>query len=449
MTLDNDRGRDDFPKRLKELDASHLHVGIFDLNGTFRHKRVDRTKAVKLNANGYPFCDVLYKWDIAECLYDGGAFSDRPAVLDPASLRPWPFGEAEALCIADFAPPFGALSPRNQLLAQLDRARQAGFSVHAAFEFEFVVLEETAESLREKAYADLRHLAPGNSTYSLKTAVEHRELLEAFTAMNARMGVRLDSLHTELGPGCFEAPLSHAEGVKAADDAALFKNFAKAFFAERGLTAGFMSKIDDSMPGQSGHLHLSLRSLADGGPAFHAPERADGLSETARHFIGGLVSLLPELLVLCSHTVNAYKRLVPGAWAPTYAAWGMQNRTAAVRVINDSPETTRIEFRVPSADTNPHGALALCLAAGLQGIEQRIDPPAPRHDDCYATDAAPEAAFPRDLTGAAERLAASAAARALFGDAFVDHVARVCRMEDLAYRRSVGAWERQRYLEVV
>ncbi|WP_208948584.1 hypothetical protein [Segnochrobactrum spirostomi] len=158
---------------------------------------------------------------------------------------------------------------------------------------------------------------------------------------------------------------------------------------------------------------------------------------------------MPEMLAMCSHTVNAYKRMVPGAWAPTAANWGVQNRTAAVRVINDAPEATRVEFRVPSADTNPYLSLAMCLGAGLWGIRNEIEPPPGSRANLYAATPDPAAVFPSDLGRGAERFAASAPARALFGDAFVDAFAAARRFEDAEYRRHVSPWEIRRYLEVV
>lgn len=438
-----------FFHRLSDMDATHVNIGLFDIDGVFRHKRVDRAKAEKLFSEGYNFCDVLYMWDIAEETYGGGAFIDRPAFLDAASVRPWPFAEREAVCIADYRRPFGDRSARNQLLAQIEKARGMGFTVHSAFEFEFMLFDETPGSLRDKGYAGLDHFARGNRTYSLQTTALYDTLLQGFADTMERLEIGLDAIHTELGPGTFEAPLKHAEGIKAADDAALFKNFAKAHFLRHGLTAGFMSKLGEDFSGQSGHLHLSLRRTDDGSPVFADADGANRLSTTARHFIGGLTALMPEMLALCSHTVNAYKRLVPGAWAPTYASWGVQNRTVATRIINDTPEATRLEFRVPSADTNPHAALALCLAAGLWGVENAVEPPPPRDDDCYVSDPPPGAAFPRDLSEAAERLDASETARALFGDTFIDTVVFSRKAEDAAYRRHVSPWEVRRYLEVV
>lgn len=439
---------EDFKARLSELDARDVHVGIFDPDGMFRHKQVAAEKAVKLAAKGYPFCEVLYCWDTAEKTYAGGAYIDRPATLFTDTIRRYPFADNAALCIADFDGEFGLLSPRNQCLRMLTEIEKLGWRVHSAFEFEFFVFDETPESLRAKRFDGLKHFAQANRTYSLATSALYGDLLDGLKTTMATLDIGIDAIHTELGPGCFEAPLTYAEGIKAADDAALFKNFAKAYFLRRNLTAAFMSKLSPNLSGQSGHLHISLVSR-DGAPVFHDPRGPDGLSRTALHFIGGLVALMPDWLAMCSHTVNAYKRMVPGAWAPTAANWGTQNRTAAVRIINDSPEATRIEFRVPSADTNPYLSLAMCLGAGLWGIRNEINPPPASRDNLYATEPRPEAMFPTDLGRAAERFAASGPARETFGNEFVDAFSAARRFEDEEYRRQVSPWEIRRYLEVV
>lgn len=438
-----------FETALETIGASHVHIGLFDPDGVLRIKRVDRAKAEKLARDGYQFCDVLYNWDSAEVTYGGGAFMDVPATIHKGTARAWPFAPHQAVCIADFAAPFGQRSARNQLLGQIDKARAMGFSVHSAFEFEFNVLDETAATLRDGGFAAPKHYALGNRTYSLETLATEQPLLAGLEAMMTTLGIGMDALHTELGPGCLEVPLTHAEGIKAADDAALFKNFAKAYFRRNGLTACFMSKLNENLPGQSGHLHVSLRNLSDGTPAFAEATDADRLSQTARYFIGGLVTLMPELLAMCSQTVNAYRRMVPGMWAPTFASWAVQNRTVALRVMNDSPSATRVEFRVPSADTNPYAALAMCLGAGLWGIENKIDPGAQATGDQYSVTPPSHAAFPTDLNMAAQRLSASKAAREIFGDTFVDSFVQARQVEYAAYARHVSAWERERYLEVV
>ncbi len=438
----------EFEAALSEMGARSVHIGMIDPEGEFRDKLVPAEKAVKLAKSGYPFCEVLYFWDIAENTYAESAFIDRPAEIFTDTLRLYPFSPASALCIADFSGEFGERSPRNLCLRLLDEADSMGFSVASAFEYEFFLFAETPETLKAKKYRDLTSFAQGNRTYSLQTAALHGDLMEGLAqAMNA-MEIRLDAIHTELGPGCFEVPLTYARGIKSPDDAALFKNFAKAYFSRNGLTAGFMSKLSPDLPGQSGHLHVSMRDK-HGNPTFSDPDSPDGLSRTGRHFVGGLLKLMPETLAMCSHTVNAYKRLVPGAWAPTAANWGVQNRTSAVRIINDSPEATRVEFRVPSADANPYLALSMCLGAGLYGIRNEIEPPPASDENFYLAIPEPQAVLPGDLGQAAERLDRSATAREIFGDAFIDSFVTGRRFEYREYQKQVSEWEIRRYLGVV
>lgn len=432
----------------EEIKARSVHIGMVDPEGEFRDKLVSADKAVKFGEAGYPFCEVLYFWDIAEQPYRDGAFIDRPAKLFADSVRKYPFADDAALCLADFIDDFGKRSPRNVCMALIAEAAEMGFDVFSAFEFEFFVFDESPESLRSKKFRDLTHFAPANRTYSLQTSALHGPLLEGLNQTMSTMDIQLDAIHTELGPGCFEAPLTYAKGMKSPDDAVLFKNFARAYFSRNDLTVSFMSKLSQSLSGQSGHLHVSLRD-ANGNPTFSNPSASDGLSQTARHFIGGMVRLMPELLALCSSTVNAYKRLVPGAWAPISSNWGVQNRTAAVRVINDVPEATRVEFRVPSADTNPYLALALCLGAGLYGIRHEIEPVAGSDENFYASKPSAATAFPRDLGEAATRLDQSDVAREIFGEDFVNWFVASRKFEYAQYQKHVSEWEIRRYLGVV
>lgn len=434
--------------KLQELGARFVHIGVVDPEGEFRDKLVSADKAIKLARKGYPFCEVLYFWDIAEKTHSETSFVDRPARLFPDTVRAYPFADHTAVCLADFVGEFGRRSPRNLCLGQIAAAAELGFEVHSAFEFEFFVFDETAETIRAKGYRDLKPFAPGNRTYSLQTSALYGDLLSGLDATMATLGITLDAIHTELGPGCFEAPIVHAKGIRAPDDAVLFKTFTRAYFGRCDKTVSFMSKLSPALSGQSGHLHVSLRDV-HGRALFADASAPEGLSAIARQFIGGLLKLMPEWLALCSSTVNAYKRLTPGAWAPTAANWGVQNRTAAVRVINDDAESTRIEFRVPSADANPYLALAMALGAGLYGVRNAVEPPPGGDGNFYAAEPAIDSTFPRDLREAAERLRASEAARTAFGDTFVDSFAASREIEYAEYQKQVSEWELRRYLGVV
>jgi glutamine synthetase len=228
----------------------------------------------------------------------------------------------------------------------------------------------------------------------------------------------------------------------------VFKTFVKALAQRRGLMATFMSRWSPDWPGQGGHVHVSLQDL-DGASAFHDPDRPHGMTATMRHFVAGAEALAPDLCVMFAPTVNSYTRLAPGAWAPTTATWGIENRTCALRVIPGGPSSQRLEHRVPGADANPYLAMAAVVASGLWGIEHQLEPSPPVVGNAY--EQPPESA-PRlaaSLGEAAAALVGSRAAADLFGRPFVEHFARSREWEEAEFRRAVTDWELQRYLEVI
>ncbi len=434
---------------LEAAGIQTVHVGILDMDSCLRERRLPLPQAIAALRGPYSFPNVVFKWDIGEAVYDPSeTFQDEAARIDPTTGRHYPFEPDAALFIADFIGPSAEIAPRSVLHRQIERASALGYAVQAGVECEFTVLAETANSLREKGFERLQPWAPDNRCYAGDTAAAYAELVTEIEGLAGRLGIPLYSLGTELGPGCLEATLLAREPMAAADDFALFRGFTKAFCRNRGLTAAFMAQLGQGFQGLSGHLHLSLHGR-DGKTVFVDADRSDGMSLTMRHFIGGLLQMLPDLTAMCAHTVNAYRRMVPGNWAPRTPTWGFRNYSVAVRAVTGEPSTTRIEFRVPATDTNPHLAMAMMLGAGLYGIEHRIEPPPSCEGD--ARGIVPEGLrpLPGTLNEAAERLAASAEARSLFGNAFVDHFAMTRRHEDDVLRRHVSAAERARYLEAL
>jgi glutamine synthetase len=438
---------------LQKIGAEHVRLGIFDTDAILREKTVSIQKADKLLQEGSSFSDVLYKWDIAQATYSGGAFSDEPTAIDPASGRHYPFASNTALFLMDFVGPHAEISPRNLAKLQILRAARMGYGVRAGFEYEFFLFLETPESLRAKGFRNLRSFAVGNQAYSAVTSAVEDDFISGLTTTMAGMGIELDSFHTELGPGCFEAPLLAREGLRAVDDAALFKTFAKAYAQKQGHMATFMAKWSNEWPGQSGHLHLSLFDLKTKSPLFMGQFKDQNANtepnQLMSSFLGGLLTYLPETLVMSAHTVNAYRRLVPGSWAPTHASWGVENRSCAARVITRPAPSARIEFRVPSADSNPYLAIAACLACGLTGIEEQMDPPQASRGDAYEEAVEDDRRFPRNLLEAAERFGDSQKARDLFGNAFVDWFVKTRKWEDQVHRAHVSDFDVRRYFEVI
>ena len=168
-----------------------------------------------------------------------------------------------------------------------------------------------------------------------------------------------------------------------------------------------------------------------------------------RSFVAGQQKLLPEFLAMVAPTVNSYTRLIPGYWAPTHATWGVENRTCALRVIPGSPKSQRVEFRIAAADGNPYLVIAAALGAGLWGIEQKLELGAPIEGNSYEKKHPDEAGLPSTLWDAAQRLKGSEPARALFGDAFVEHFAATREWEEREARKAITDWQLQRYFEII
>jgi glutamine synthetase len=439
---------------LDQRRIEHVKIGVFDTDGILRGKYMSREKFESALEKGFNFCDVVLGWDSADQLYDNvrftgwhTAYPDASLRVLPGTCRDIPFEPETALFLAEFSGRAEAVCPRGTLRRILDRAAKLGYTVSAAAEFEFFVFSETPESVREKGYRGLRTLTPGSFGYSVLRNSVHSGFYQELLQMCSAMRLPVESMHTETGPGVLEAALGHCEALEAADRAALFKTFAKILAQRHGLMATFMAKWSNHVPGQSGHLHMSLAK--DGRPVFHDPGKAQEMSDEMRWFIGGQQALMPECLAMIACTVNSYSRLIPGYWAPTSATWGVENRTTALRVIRGGSSSQRVEYRIAAADINPYIALAAAIGSGIWGIEHRIEPDAPIQGNSYDVEHAPHRRLPATLYDAADRLLASKPARALFGDAFVEHFAATRQWEEREFRKAITDWELARYFEII
>lgn len=445
----------DARKIVEERKLSHVKVGLFDVDGVMRGKYMSREKFLSALDAGFGFCDVVLGWDSQDKLYDNvkftgwhTAYPDAPARVVPESCREVAGEPGTLLFLLELAPPADALCPRGVLRRVLEKARGMGFEARAALEYELFLFDETPDSVRAKGYRNLKPITPGAFGYSvLRSSVYadfHHELLAACEAMD----MPIESLHTETGPGAIEAAITVDEALAAADKAALFKTFSKVLAQRRGWMATFMAKWSMEWPGQSGHIHVSLKTKA-GKSAFHDAKASHCMSRSMRQFVAGQQALLPELLCLVAPTVNSYRRLIPGYWAPTSATWGVENRTCALRVIPGSEKSQRVEYRIAAADGNPYLALAAALASGLHGIEHGLELGAPIAGNAYAQEAPAKLRLPATLWDAAQRFKASKPARALFGDAFVEHFAATREWEEREFRKHVSDWELARYFEII
>jgi len=259
-------------------------------------------------------------------------------------------------------------------------------------------------------------------------------------------GVPIEGLHTETGPGVYEAAILFSEALEAADRAILFKTGAKEIASRFGIMPSFMAKWNQHLPGCSGHIH---QSLSDGKKnLFHDPKGRNSMSTLFESYLAGQVSGLMELAPMYWPTINSYKRLVDGFWAPVKPTWGVDNRTASFRVIAGSPKSTRLETRCPGADMNPYLAAAAVLAAGLAGVEKKQKLTAkPIHGTNQGAENIPRA--PRTLIETTRIFRDSDLARDWFGDDFVDHYAATREWEWRQWQDAVTDWEMKRYFEII
>jgi glutamine synthetase len=282
--------------------------------------------------------------------------------------------------------------------------------------------------------------------YSLLRMNRNREFMNALMDEMLAFGVPIEGLHTETGPGVYEVAILFSEALEAADRAILFKTGAKEIGSRFGVMPSFMAKWSAQYPGCSGHIH---QSLSDGkSNVFHDAKSPRRMSRVFESYLAGQVAHLMEFGPMFWPTINSYKRLVDGFWAPVKPTWGIDNRTASFRVIAGSPKATRLETRCPGADINPYLAVAAVLAAGLDGVEKGLKLTAPPITGTnQGAENIPRA--PRTLIETTRNFQQSQVARDWLGDAFVDHFAATREWEWRQWLDGVTDWELKRYFEII
>jgi len=451
---------DDAKKIVTERDLSHVKVGLFDNDGIMRGKYLSREKFFSSLDHGFSFCDVVLGWDSKDQLYDNVKYTgwhtgypDAPVRIIVDSCRDIPLEDNMLLFLAEFAEEAETVCPRAALRRVINKAADMGFDAFAALEYEFFLFEETPDTIRHKNYTNLKPMTPGWFGYSVIRNSTHADLHQQILQLGQQMDFPLEGLHTETGPGVLESALTVDSAINAADKAALFKTFMKVLAQQNGLMATFMAKWSNEYPGQSGHIHLSLRhqenSANGSGSAFFDPSQKNSISTLQKQFVAGQQRLIPQLLCMIAPTINSYSRMVPGFWAPTDASFGVDNRTTALRIIPGGDKSQRVEHRLGAADANPYLALAAALGSGLVGIEQQWEPENEIIGNAYEQEHPAHLALPNTLWDAAQAFKQSDAARNLFGDVFVEHFAASREWEEREFRKHITDWELSRYFEII
>ncbi|KAH0613857.1 uncharacterized protein H6S33_005743 [Morchella sextelata] len=431
-----------------------------DVDGQLRGKLISKKKFLSVAESGFGFCSIVFGWDMHDKTYfrellisnAQNGYRDLLAKVDLQSFRRIPWEDAGGdhtsgshgvpFFLVTFHDPVSGQPvppcPRGLLGTVVSRVGEKGWKAMAGVEYEFFNFQETSKSVKAGSGIDLEHLTPG--------------------MFGKKFNIPIEGWHTESGPGVYEAALEFGEASLMADRASLFKYVVKALGSKYGIMPCFMAKPKEGLPGNSGHMHISLvdsegknlfaRSEPDTNPPY---SDVSHLSDLGRHFLAGMLEGLPSIMPILAPTVNSYKRLVENFWAPVTVSWGLEHRAASIRLIappTASPKSTRFEIRTPGADANPFYVLSAILAAGLRGIEKMIElttPPLGKGNE----------------TGGGERLARNlmegvrkmkeegSVAREVLGNDFVEHFTGTREHEWRLWEEAVTDWEVKRYVETV
>ncbi|WP_292835142.1 glutamine synthetase family protein [Microbacterium sp.] len=432
-----------------EIDT--VIVAFADAQGRLVGKRVSaRLFEEEILTHGAEACNYLLSVDVDMNTVDGYAMSswekgygDMMLIPDPATLRRVPWQPGSALVIADLGWENGdpvAQSPRDILNRQRVRLADRGLTAYSGTELEFLVFDDTYRDAWARGYRDLTPSTDYNVDYDLLASGRLEPLLRDIRVSMDAAGMYCEGVKGECNLGQQEIAFRYAEVLETADQHAIYKNGAKAIADRHGKALTFMAKFNER-EGNSCHIHLSVRD-ADGTPVM-AGDGERGFSPFMEHWIAGILATLREFTLLYAPTINSYKRYAKGSFAPTGVAWGIDNRTCALRVIGRG-QSLRVENRVPGGDVNPYLGIAAIIAGGLHGVEGELPLPAPLTGNAYTSGVDH---LPTTLREAARLFEESTIARAAFGDDMVEHYLNQARIEVEAYDAAVTDWERVRGFE--
>ncbi|MEV8543943.1 glutamine synthetase family protein [Streptomyces sp. NPDC051572] len=371
-----------------------------------------------------------------------GDFAMHP---DLTTLRRVPWNAGTALLIADLAWNDGSpvvAAPRQILRRQLERLAEHGFTAQVGTELEFIVFKDTYEQAWDANYRGLTPANQYNIDYSVLGTGRIEPLLRRIRNDMTVAGLTVESAKGECNPGQHEIVFRYDDALVTCDQHAIYKTGAKEIASQEGVSLTFMAKYNER-EGNSCHIHLSLAD-ADGGNAMAGTsDDPGGMSEVMRYFLAGQLAALRDFSLLYAPNINSYKRFQPGSFAPTAVAWGYDNRTCALRIVGHG-RSMRFENRLPGGDVNPHLAVAGLVAAGLYGIEHKLELPEACTGNAYSGD---YAHVPTNLREAAELWENSPIAEAAFGDEVVAHYRNMARVELDAFDAAVTDWELRRSFE--
>lgn len=427
---------------------------MVDMQGRLMGKRFHAEAFLDIAEDETHCCNYLLATDLEMATPDGYAstswsagYGDYVMKPDLTTLRPVPWLEGTALCLCDVldhhshAPvPF---APREVLKRQIARAGALGLSPIMATELEFFLFQGTHDEIAANGFADLRPISNYNEDYHILQTSKEEPVMRPIRNHLRAMGIPVEGTKGEAEAGQEELNIKYADALSTADHHTLAKHGIKEIAHQMGYAATFLPKWHHERVGSASHVHQSL--WKDGANAFYDADAPLGKSGLMDHYVAGLLKYARDITVFLAPYVNSYKRFAKGSFAPTQTVWSVDNRTAAFRLCGDGTKGVRIECRTPGSDMNPYLGQAALLAAGLKGIEEKLELPAPYTGDAYSDDEALH--IPRTLRDARDALLGSAMLKEAFGEETVTHYARAAEWELEEFNRVVTDYEIARGFE--
>ncbi len=439
----------------KEIDT--VLVCFVDMQGRLMGKRLHAESFLEIADGGETHCcNYLLATDLVMSTPDGYAstswesgYGDYTMKPDISTLRvmPWLEGTAMVLCDVldhDTHKPV-THSPREMLKAQIDRVQALGFNPITATELEFFLFEGTHDEIARNGFQNLQPISNYNEDYHIFQTAKEEFVMRPIRNHLRDMGLPIEGSKGEAEAGQEELNLKYAEALLTADHHTIAKHAVKEIAHQNGVAATFLPKWSHERVGSSSHVHQSL--WKDGKNAFFDSDAPIGKSKLMDHYMAGLMKYAKDYTYFMAPYINSYKRFAKGSFAPTQIVWSVDNRTASFRLCGAGTKAIRVECRLPGSDMNPYLATAAMLAAGLAGIEEKLELPEPFTGDAYADDNKEH--FPRTLRDARDALLASDMLRKAFGDDVIDHYARAAEWEIDDFNKVVTDYEIARGFERV
>jgi len=435
-----------------EIDT--VLVCLVDMQGRLQGKRFHVQNFLSDAQEETHCCDYLLATDMEMATPDGYAatswasgYGDYVMKPDLDTLRelPWLEGTALVLCDAIDHHTHAPVphSPRQMLKAQVERAGSMGLAPMMATELEFFLFEKDFDQIRRGGFADLAPISGYNEDYNILQTTKEEHVMRPIRNLLWAAGVPVENTKGEAETGQEELNIKYADAMLCADHHTLSKQAVKEIANAHGHAASFMAKWDAGKVGSAAHVHQSM--FRDGANAFYDAEAERAMSPLMHAYVAGLIKYSADVTFFLAPYINSYKRFAPGTFAPTKTAWSVDNRTAGYRLVGEGTKGVRIECRIPGSDMNPYLACAAQLAAGLSGVEERLELPAPVSGDLYGMDGIAE--IPNTLRAATDALRGSTMLRAAFGEDVIDHYTRCAEVEQEDYDRAVTDYEVRRGFE--